>query len=948
MNIRKYFYVLFSSLSVLFFSCTRDFRQMFADRIDFIPKFKFKLFPEEKDKAILSKRVPLIFNIKFNDAYNNNKSNKPASPHRWESWEVDPNAIYFKIKNIRIDGGSGKLFKRIEGSDQLGEVLKKGDKIKHGDTSLWYVPNLNESCYKHKISIDALPLTVDFEREAGEFVTCSVILDEPDYAINLTTDSEVAYVKKKEGTPIELTIKSDNPLAELQKYKIIKTSISEGQGKLYMECSDGTQRPICSNETVEFGVNKLFYKPSLQEGSEEENHTIHLTIGNVQGYKTQDSKMSIKVKDYKYEINLTTDADISYVKNKEGTPIELTINSDNPYDDPEEYKILTSCITGGKGEIIYEDLDGIKKPLCSNTIIKSGTHKLFYKPSLQKGSEEEDHTIHLTVGNVQGYKLQDLSISIKVLDHKVCEYKAEMKIDTENKLLLPYRESACTLTITPLDKESKETEYKVHSISLGGGKFILNGEELREGMPLKSGENNLIFRPLFHAGDIFPKIVITNIKGDKRYVRFVDQFVVSNPIFRVQASIEERIIKLHIESTIRDISGKPVLRSVFLEGGIQGTFTMLSGEEIGSSKILEWGENSFTFKLNNINSFINDINGSPRIRLDIGFPDNSIINTASVDLSIFLLEAIASKIAFYENEGKELYKPLVERYDTSSEPFIQKLGDKLPNWNSDHSKLRDILVYMQNDTRVSPRAIETLTNLQTVKDETKGRVSTRVLTTKLLNNWYKEMSGIHSSQDPDECRIRTEILENEVERFTDTFRSCQNIPGMEDINRELDIVLEKIEDLKRETLEKQAVKDRAKDEYRSFKESTRSAIEQERETRQNENYRLERDINNQDRRLRDEISELKRYINIAEGNIRYLNEQREELERMIRNHDGDIEKLTEMVDELKSRIEKESKRISNAWSRIYAVEDEVEKDYYYLSTYKQDAPKYEPRGMFDD
>ncbi|MGI2257519.1 hypothetical protein ACRRVD_03155 [Candidatus Cardinium hertigii] len=935
---------------------------MFADRIDFIPKFKFKLFPEEK--AILSKRVPLILNIKFNDQYNNNKANKPPSPHRFEKWEVDPTVIDFKIKNIRIHGGSGKLYRRINGSDVLGDPLKKGDKIRHGDTKLWYIPNSNKECYKHEISVDAVILTCDFDREAGEFVTCSVILDEPDYKINLTTEAEVAYIKNREGTPIELKITSDNPLAEFQKYKIFKSSITEGQGKLYIEGLDGIKKPICSNEPIQFGSNKLFYMPSLQEGNEEENHTIHLTVGNVQGYKTKDAKISLKVTDYKFEMILTTKEEVAYVKNREGTAICLTITSDNPSDDPEEYKILTSCIMGGKGDIMYEDLDGIKKPLCSNTIIKSGTHNLFYNPSLQKGSQEEIHKIHLAVGNVQGYKLQDLYLSIKVLDHKVSDYKVEMKIDTEDKLLLPYRESACTLTITALDKESKETEYKVHSISLGGGKFIMNGRELVEGTALKPGENKLIFRPLYHTGDIFPTIVITNTKGDVRYVKFSDQFVVSNPIFSVKTSIEDGHIVLHVSCDNKDKSDKFYITNYTVTGGIKGKLKTLRGKIVDKGIPVIVGDNKFTFDVDQ--TYLINIQEVPKIYFKVLFPDHSRINTDGLDLSKFVLSSLRPKIFDLENNSKELYKPLVQDYTDPLDPVMQQLINLESTWSNGGSKIQDILVFFQHGTDISDQATEALSNIQSLQTDTKDKMKKRILTTSLLSKWDKEINEIHAVQSSEERKIREDLLERQIESFSDVFASCVDIQGLQDIPLSLGMFRMRIETLKIETFRKGAVENQKETEYENFQKATRSAIEiesknrkklderlensikQERETRQKAVERLENSIKEEsktrqklDECLENSIKEeretrqkaVERLENIMQEEVDRLQSKisdleisREEIEEKIKKHTGSIEGLEKQFNELDKVNRDLRKRLKYAYKAGNRMK-ELEREY---------------------
>ncbi|UWW97569.1 MAG: hypothetical protein NMK33_06495 (plasmid) [Candidatus Cardinium sp.] len=99
---------------------------------------------------------------------------------------------------------------------------------------------------------------------------------------------------------------------------------------------------------------------------------------------------------------------------------------------------------------------------------------------------------------------------------------------------------------------------------------------------------------------------------------------------------------------------------------------------------------------------------------------------------------------------------------------------------------------------------------------------------------------------------------------------------MEDIVQSLDDVLEKIEDLKRETEVKQANKDRDKAREEAFKDRTTRSIENEQRERKYEDQRLEMEIEE-------------------------LCESRNKLESKIRKHDGDISDLNALIQEL-SRV----------------------------------------------
>ncbi|UWW97588.1 MAG: hypothetical protein NMK33_05940 (plasmid) [Candidatus Cardinium sp.] len=215
---------LFIAASLFFWSCTMTFRQQFADDIIWIPKHEYALVTEKDVAPVLAEKVPVILSIKFDDTWNNDRSNKPKSPHRYEKWNVDPSVIQFRIKGIRVEGGEGKLFKRVEidGNASIGEPFKVGSIVQHGDTPLYYVPNEKDTCHTHKVSINAIILTCDFNREGGDPITCSLRLDEPPYALKAGTNVKVAYIEDKSGTPIHINITSDNVLASSQKYRLVK------------------------------------------------------------------------------------------------------------------------------------------------------------------------------------------------------------------------------------------------------------------------------------------------------------------------------------------------------------------------------------------------------------------------------------------------------------------------------------------------------------------------------------------------------------------------------------------------------------------------------------------------------------------------------------------------------------------------------------------------------
>lgn len=786
---KNYILIFFMVISSIFYSCTESFRQQFADDIIWIPKHEYALFTEKGVAPVLADKVPVVLNIKFDDEWNNDRSNKPKSPHRYEKWNVNPEVIKFRIKSIRVEGGEGKLFKRVEidGNHSTGEPFKVGSIVQHGDTPLYYVPNDKDTCHTHKVSIDAIILTCDFNREGGDPVTCSLRLYEPTYDLKASTNVKVSYVEDKEGTPIDINISSENPLASKQKYKLVKWCVTDGQGVMYVDAGS-CRKPICSNQPLTFGSNTLFYAP--------------------------------------------------------------------------------------------------------------------------KPGSDGNHTIHLTVGNTKGDLTQDYSFSVKVQDHRVENFTAELSMSSEKDLLLPFKDRLCKLKICPLTDAGKVLKYYVKSIKLNGGSFILGKDSVRESTPLTVGVNPLMFNPSGSIGDLTPSITVVNDKGDEREVTFKQPLVVKDPSFKVVGSLEgsmedgmdNRYINLKVIAPFNTTSDKFILSNYRLSGGIVGDLLRITGQPVELGSMLSVGDSAFKFRLADIDQFIDKIDGVPKLYFDIIYPDGSNHETEAVDLSIFLFEALASKLTLLSEDSKSLYKRIVQDYSLNPASALQNLETIEPDWYNRQSNLHNILVYMQHDTAISPQVTDVLSNLQTLKSDTKNKVKNRVLTTKFLHDWHKEMNHIQANQEPDGRRIHTEVLEKEVSDFSNIFRSCKNTIGMEDVVQSLDDVLEKIEELKRETEILDTKKSDKESEYKSFKDRTTKSIENEQRDRKIDIERLGKEIEE-------------------------LCDNRYELDSKIRKHDGDISDLNDLIEELSkvnTDLRKKLQSVSSIGYRIQDIESEMQ------------------------
>ncbi|UWW97589.1 MAG: hypothetical protein NMK33_05945 (plasmid) [Candidatus Cardinium sp.] len=533
---------------------------------------------------------------------------------------------------------------------------------------------------------------------------------------------------------------------------------------------------------------------------------------------------------------------------------------------------------------MYVDTGACKKQICGNEPLKFGNNTLFYAP---KPGSDGNHTIHLTVGNTKGDTTQDYAFSVKVQDHRIENFKAELSLTSEEAPLLPFKDRVCKLKINPLTDSGKVLSYHVKAIKLNGGKFILGKDEMIANTPLTVGVNTLMFNPCGFVGDLEPSITVINEKGDEREVTFKQPFVVKDPDFKVVASLEgsiengmdNRHINLKVIAPFNTTSDKFILSNYRLSGGIVGDLLKITGQTIDLGGMLSVGDSAFRFRLGELDTFMDKIDGAPRIYFDIIYPDGTHHETEPVDLSIFLFEALASKIESLSEDSKSLYKPIVQDYSLNPESAFQNLQAIEPDWYNRQSNLHNVLVYMQHDTAISPQATDVLANLQTLKRDTKDRVKTRVLTTRLLNDWNKEMNHINANQEPDGRKIHTNILEREVNAFSDIFRSCAGISNMEDVVQSLDDVLEKIEELKRETERLDNKKAEKEAEYEDFKDRTTRSIENEQKERKSDVERLEEDI-------------------------KELERSRDELKRSIREHNGSISRLDRLMDEL-SRVNSE-------------------------------------------
>ena len=356
-------------------SCTQLMRH-FAAPIAWVPKHNYTLGLSDQQSPILLEKVPLELSISFDTAWN--QSNKPHALDRWEDYGVKEEMIHFLIKDIRVEGGNGKLFfreKDKEGNWMVAKPFTTGIKVKKGITHLYYIPDQNNACQSHTIHISAVILTVDFGREGGKPATFSLQLNAPAYTTSIEIDRDLAYIEDG-AQPFCLKIDSSNSLATRQKYTLNSWNVSGGEGTLFRQGKSGT-KPVYVGMPLSYGENQLFYLP--KKGSEG-SHTLHIEVNNQS--KIEEVAFSLKVLDHQvvpFSATLSKQVTDTPILPFRKSHFRLSIDPENQAGKGLHYQIQSIKLDTGKlllnGKLV---VDG--------TPIKVGSNSLVFDPEGKLGN----------------------------------------------------------------------------------------------------------------------------------------------------------------------------------------------------------------------------------------------------------------------------------------------------------------------------------------------------------------------------------------------------------------------------------------------------------------------------------------------------------------------------------------------------------------------------------
>ena len=78
----------------------------------------------------------------------------------------------------------------------------------------------------------------------------------PDYKVTASLQEGIAYLEDHQ-TPLRLTIAAENPLAQRQKYQLVRWQMLQGAGQLL----DGQGTPVKPDHPLSYGINQLVYVP---------------------------------------------------------------------------------------------------------------------------------------------------------------------------------------------------------------------------------------------------------------------------------------------------------------------------------------------------------------------------------------------------------------------------------------------------------------------------------------------------------------------------------------------------------------------------------------------------------------------------------------------------------------------------------------------------------------
>ncbi|MHB9146857.1 MAG: hypothetical protein ACYC2U_00065 [Candidatus Amoebophilus sp.] len=264
-------------------------------------------------------------------------------------------------------------------------------------------------------------------------------------------------------------------------------AIEVTKGTLHFE----NGQEVVANSVVEFGTQRLIFKPTKQAGEVrvnliiENNKNIESTTGIV-----------LDVNPVAFKAELTTPSKSLF--NHQTTSVFLELSSTE-----EEAKALTYTVEKVEltnGEIFFEN----GKQVEAGNEIKFGIQQMLFKPTIQEGKA----AINLTVNNGNGSN----SFTGIVLDINTVDFKAELQpVSTK---ILNHQNVNLPLILSSEQVDARELIYKIEEIEVTKGTLHFNnGEELQPGSHIGFGQQNLIFKPNGETGQARIRITVNNNTG---------------------------------------------------------------------------------------------------------------------------------------------------------------------------------------------------------------------------------------------------------------------------------------------------------------------------------------------------------------------------------------------------------------------------------------------------
>lgn len=381
MNKKHFSYLFFISIFSICFKCNSDHFSSYDRDNAWSPKYGLKLSIENSKPAELSEKVLLCLEVKFDTEWN-----KKSLPESRKSSIVAESILNVIIKDVRIVGGKGKLcFKNEKDDKDFSKIFKDGVKVNQGLIKLWYIPEIPSSetgkkyCHTHQIYITAKVLDRDERAEHGDLVKCTIELGEPSYELEIKSNDSVAYIEDK-SIPIHLMVKSNNPLAAKQNYKLSKLDILGGDGVVYTEV-DGVRKKLSINDSISFGENTFYYVPNSGSSG---NHKLVFTVQNIQGYTGKQATLPIQVESHRVQ-NFSSHITLP-PQNESLLPFNrilcsLRITSLSGKENELDYFVDSIEMNGGKFM-----LEG--KELTVGTALKEGTTEIVFDPLNYSGDTQ--------------------------------------------------------------------------------------------------------------------------------------------------------------------------------------------------------------------------------------------------------------------------------------------------------------------------------------------------------------------------------------------------------------------------------------------------------------------------------------------------------------------------------------------------------------------------------